>query len=95
MPDEPARNASLSDAGGEIKKIDEISTPKPESEPEVLEFEFNDDGEEDLRKTLKKFRMWLKISSSFLIMQKPQKGTFFIAKNARGFGNSEKIFRSM
>jgi molecular chaperone GrpE len=49
----PARNASQSDAGGE-------ATP-PEDEAEVLEFEFNDDGEEDLKKTLKKFRADLKI----------------------------------
>ena len=31
-----------------------------EDEAEVLEFEFNDDGEEDLKKTLKKFRADLK-----------------------------------
>jgi molecular chaperone GrpE len=31
-----------------------------ESESEVVEFEFNDDGEEDLKKTLKKFRADLK-----------------------------------
>ena len=31
-----------------------------ESEDEVLEYEFNDDGEEDLKKTLKKFRADLK-----------------------------------
>ena len=31
-----------------------------ESDSEVLEFEFNEDGEEDLRKTLKKFRADLK-----------------------------------
>lgn len=41
------------------KKIDE-TTPKPE-DSEVLEFEFNEDGEEDLRKTLKKFRADLKV----------------------------------
>lgn len=35
------------------------NTP-PESEAEVLEFEFNEDGEEDLKKTLKKFRADLK-----------------------------------
>lgn len=45
-PKEPARNASQSDAGGD--------------NTEVLEFEFNDDGEEDLKKTLKKFRADLK-----------------------------------
>lgn len=32
-----------------------------ESESEVLEFEFNEDGEEDLKKTLKKFRADLKV----------------------------------
>ena len=32
----------------------------PENEAEVLEFEFNDDGEEDLKKTLKKLRSSLK-----------------------------------
>src|SRR3989338_8088151 len=32
----------------------------PESEEEVVEFEFNEDGEEDLKKTLKKFRADLK-----------------------------------
>lgn len=32
----------------------------PESESEVLEFEFNEDGEEDLKKTLKKLRADLK-----------------------------------
>ncbi len=33
-----------------------------EGEDEVLEFEFNDDGEEDLKKTLKKFRADLKLA---------------------------------
>ena len=33
---------------------------KPEPESEVLEFEFNEDGEEDLKKTLKKLRADLK-----------------------------------
>ncbi len=37
----------------------EISEPK-EDESEVLEFEFNEDGEEDLKKTLKKLRADLK-----------------------------------
>lgn len=32
----------------------------PENEAEILEFEFNEDGEEDLKKTLKKFRGDLK-----------------------------------
>ncbi|KKQ08142.1 MAG: Protein GrpE [Parcubacteria group bacterium GW2011_GWB1_36_5] len=40
----------------EVKK----ETAPSENEPEVLEFEFNDDGEEDLKKTLKKFREDLK-----------------------------------
>src|SRR5437762_2830335 len=40
----------------EIKKEPENIEP----EDEVLEFEFNDDGEEDLKKTLKKFRADLK-----------------------------------
>jgi molecular chaperone GrpE len=33
----------------------------PEDNTEVVEFEFNDDGEEDLKKTLKKFRADLKL----------------------------------
>ncbi|MCX6752306.1 MAG: nucleotide exchange factor GrpE [Candidatus Nomurabacteria bacterium] len=57
MSDEPARNASPSDAGGEIKKENMDSS---EDKTEVLEFEFNEDGEEDLKKTLKKFRADLK-----------------------------------
>jgi molecular chaperone GrpE len=57
MADEPARNASHNDVGGEEKKIPEIA---PEPESEVLEFEFNEDGEEDLKKTLKKLRVDLK-----------------------------------
>jgi len=55
MSDEPARNASHSDAGGEKEKE---TTSEPESE--VVEFEFNEDGEEDLKKTLKKLRADLK-----------------------------------
>ena len=43
----------------EIKKEPEINEPGLD-ESEVLEFEFNDDGEEDLKKTLKKFRADLK-----------------------------------
>jgi len=42
----------------EEKKIPE--TPSEPEDSEVLEFEFNDDGEEDLKKTLKKFRADLK-----------------------------------
>lgn len=41
----------------EVKK----ETIPPENEVEVLDFEFNDDGEEDLKKTLKKFRADLKV----------------------------------
>jgi molecular chaperone GrpE len=45
----------------EVKKIPEEIVPEPESDSsEVLEFEFNEDGEEDLKKTLKKFRADLK-----------------------------------
>jgi len=43
----------------EIKKDIENTEPK-EDTSEVLEFEFNEDGEEDLKKTLKKFRADLK-----------------------------------
>lgn len=43
----------------EVKKQDEIIEPEQDGS-EVLEFEFNDDGEEDLKKTLKKFRADLK-----------------------------------
>ena len=42
---------------GEAKK-DEIDS----ADSEVLEFEFNEDGEEDLKKTLKKFRADLKVA---------------------------------
>ena len=43
----------------EEKKIPEVPSEQ-EPESEVLEFEFNEDGEEDLKKTLKKFRADLK-----------------------------------
>jgi len=43
----------------EVKKEDNIIEPE-QNDSEVLEFEFNDDGEEDLKKTLKKFRADLK-----------------------------------
>ena len=46
-------------ADEEIKKEPENIEPIP-AESEVLEFEFNEDGEEDLKKTLKKFRADLK-----------------------------------
>jgi molecular chaperone GrpE len=42
--------------GEEIKK----NTENTDAEDDVVEFEFNDDGEEDLKKTLKKLRMDLK-----------------------------------
>jgi len=41
----------------EDKKIPEAS---PEAEDDIVEFEFNEDGEEDLKKTLKKLRADLK-----------------------------------
>src|SRR3990167_533306 len=40
---------------------DEEEKPK-ETDSEVLEFEFNEDGEEDLKKTLKKLREGLKVA---------------------------------
>lgn len=52
MSDEPAR------ADGEDKKINETVPEIDDSE--VIEFEFNEDGEEDLKKTLKKFRADMK-----------------------------------
>jgi molecular chaperone GrpE len=45
-------------ADDEVKKEDNLEEKKDDSE--VLEFEFNEDGEEDLKKTLKKFRADLK-----------------------------------
>lgn len=48
-------------ADEEEKKIPEEIVPETEADTsEVLEFEFNEDGEEDLKKTLKKFRADLK-----------------------------------
>ena len=44
----------------EIKKESENIEQKLEADSEVLEFEFNEDGEEDLKKTLKKLREDLK-----------------------------------
>jgi molecular chaperone GrpE len=42
---------------------DEEIKPEPEEvEDDVVEFEFNDDGEEDLKKTLKKLRQDLKVA---------------------------------
>lgn len=44
----------------EEKKVQENIEPIKQDDSEVLEFEFNEDGEEDLKKTLKKFRADLK-----------------------------------
>src|SRR3989344_7960596 len=48
----------------EEKKEDSLEAARDdsaESEDDVVEFEFNDDGEEDLKKTLKKLRADLKV----------------------------------
>lgn len=52
MSDEEIKNSEENQA--------ENTELQPEPEEEVLEFEFNEDGEEDLKKTLKKFRADLK-----------------------------------
>lgn len=44
----------------DVKKSEENAAPEADSE--VVEFEFNDDGEEDLKKTLKKLREDLKVA---------------------------------
>src|SRR3990167_6575592 len=49
-------------ADEEDKKLENLE-PK-EDESEVLEFEFNEDGEEDLKKTIKKLRADLKASKA-------------------------------
>ena len=57
MNDEETKNKNIR-VGDEIKKSSEINqndSIKPEDDSEVVEFEFNDDGEEDLKKTLKKY----------------------------------------
>ena len=46
----------------EIKNNNEIQPENTEPEEEILEFEFNEDGEEDLKKTLKKLRADLKVA---------------------------------
>ena len=56
MADEETKPADAP-SSGEAKK-DEIDSV----EPEVVEFEFNEDGEEDLKKTLKKLREDLKVA---------------------------------
>ncbi len=40
----------------------ELDIETSESDEEIVEFEFNDDGEEDLKKTLKKLRLDLKVA---------------------------------
>ncbi|MBP9711790.1 MAG: nucleotide exchange factor GrpE [Candidatus Pacebacteria bacterium] len=46
-----------------MNEDEEIKTSTPEeAEDDVVEFEFNDDGEEDLKKTLKKLRADLKVA---------------------------------
>jgi molecular chaperone GrpE len=53
----------MSDENKENKPLEAARGDSAESvEPEVLEFEFNEDGEEDLKKTLKKLREDLKVA---------------------------------
>ena len=56
MQDE--ENTKNQDINGEVV---EAEIPE-EAEDDILEFEFNDDGEEDLKKTLKKLRADLKVA---------------------------------
>ncbi len=59
MQDDEIKKPADAESSGEAEKKEIV----PESEDsEVLEFEFNDDGEEDLKKTLKKFRADLKVA---------------------------------
>ncbi len=53
MSDEEVKKPTHVDGEDEVAKSEQ-------DDSEVLEFEFNDDGEEDLKKTLKKFRADLK-----------------------------------
>jgi molecular chaperone GrpE len=55
------RNEDKEEIINEIKPSKDENTKGDIAEPEVLEFEFNEDGEEDLKKTLKKFRADLKV----------------------------------
>jgi molecular chaperone GrpE len=55
MKDKEEKEDNLNES---VKNIEGNSVPSDDSE--VLEFEFNEDGEEDLKKTLKKFRADLK-----------------------------------
>ncbi len=53
----------MSDENEENKPLEAARGDSAESDnSEVLEFEFNEDGEEDLKKTLKKFREELKVA---------------------------------
>ena len=62
MGDEEKKKAKSDEVGSpDASKEAFRETTPPEDKTEVLEFEFNDDGEEDLKKTLKKFRADLKI----------------------------------
>ena len=63
MADEEEKIANV-ESSGEIKKKEENEiqeTPENTGDSEVLEFEFNEDGEEDVKKTLNKFRSGLKV----------------------------------
>ncbi|MFA6353884.1 MAG: nucleotide exchange factor GrpE [Candidatus Paceibacterota bacterium] len=52
----------MSDEENNKEPLEAVRSDSTElDDSEVLEFEFNDDGEEDLRKTLKKFRVDLKV----------------------------------
>lgn len=55
------KNEDKEEIINEIKPNKDENTKGDTTEPEVLEFEFNEDGEEDLKKTLKKFRADLKV----------------------------------
>ena len=57
MSDENAEKSADAESLGETQEKENIT---PEDTSEVLEFEFNEDGEEDLKKTLKKLRADLK-----------------------------------
>ena len=64
-------------------------------ESDVLEFEFNDDGEEDLKKTLKKFRADLKVAKAekaeYLLGWQKERADF--ANYKKGEEDRRKIFR--
>ena len=62
MNDEDEIKPADAASSGEAKKDESLEAARDDSaeSDDVVEFEFNDDGEEDLRKTLKKFRADLK-----------------------------------